>query len=390
MKRISGVVARFGTSIFSEMSALAQATGAINLGQGFPDFDPPAELLAAACCAIEDGHNQYAMSHGEPVLRQALAEHAARWYGQTLDPDTNVCVTCGASEALWCALRAIADPGDEVIVLEPTFDVYTPDVLMVGARPVPVVLEPPHFRIDPERIAAACTDRTRAIIINTPHNPTGRVFSQQELSAIAELCIRADLIAICDEVYEHIVFDPHRHIRLATLDGMQERTITISSGAKTFSATGWKCGWALGPEPLITAIGRVHQFTTFASATPFHYAVAHGLRLPDQFFAELRQQYTRRQAILLEALAETPLRVLEPEGAYYVVADIEQVANGRSGYQWCRWLTETIGVAAIPLEVFYHDPCYGRSLVRFAFCKREETLRRAAARLGDLATLAIP
>ncbi|MCS7000208.1 MAG: methionine aminotransferase [Bacteroidota bacterium] len=379
--RISGVVAEFGSSIFSEMSALAQSVGAINLGQGFPDFDPPATLMAAACRAIEEGHNQYAISHGEPALRQAIAEHAARWYGQHIDPDCNVCVTCGASEALWCAVQAVVGPGDEVIVLEPTFDVYVPDIRMVRAVPVPVVLQPPDFRLDPDALRAAVSPRTRAIIVNTPHNPTGRVFSPEELAAIAQLCIEHDLVAIADEVYEHIVFAPHRHIRLATLDGMAERTITISSGAKTFAATGWKCGWAIGPEPLITAIRRVHQFTTFASATPFQYAIAEGLRLGDEFFATLQADYTRRRAVLLEALAQTPLKVFPPEGAYYVVADISTVANGTSGYQWCRWLAEHVGVAAIPLEMFYLDPAHGRSLVRFAFCKREETLLAAAERL---------
>ncbi len=385
MTRISGVVSRFGNSIFSEMSALARSVGAINLGQGFPDFNPPPALIAAACRAIEEGHNQYAVSRGEPILRQAIAEHAARWYHQCIDPDANICVTCGASEALWCALRAIAEPGDEVIVLEPTFDVYTPDILMVGAHPRPVVLEPPDFRIDPDRLKSAITNRTRAIIINTPHNPTGRVFSYHELAAVAQLCIEADLIAICDEVYEHIVFEPHQHIRLATLDGMWERTITISSGAKTFSATGWKCGWAIGPEPLVNAISRVHQFTTFASATPFHYAIAEGLQLPESFFDQLRTDYTQRRAHLLSALAQTPLRVIEPQGAYYVVTDISPIANGSSGYQWCRWLAETVGVAAIPLEVFYLDPACGRTLVRFAFCKRLETLQAAAERLVELA-----
>jgi aspartate/methionine/tyrosine aminotransferase len=379
--RISGVAQRFGSSIFSEMSERARTAGAINLGQGFPDVDPPALLLETAWQAMQSGRNQYAVSHGEPILRHAIAHHAWHWYQQQVNPDTDICVTCGASEALWCALQALVDPGDEVIVIEPTFDVYIPDVYMVGAKPVPVTLVPPTFELDPDMLRRAVTKRTRAIILNTPHNPTGRVFTLDELRAIAQLCIDADLIAICDEVYEHITVEPHRHIRLATLDGMHERTITISSGAKTFSATGWKCGWAIGPEPLVQAIRRVHQFTTFASATPFQYAIAAGLELPDSFFHELRQDYARRRDLLLRALAQTSLEVFPPEGAYYVVADIRHVAHGASGYQWCCWLTENVGVTAIPLEVFYLNPERGRTLVRFAYCKREETLRAAIERL---------
>lgn len=255
---------------------------------------------------------------------------------------------------------------------------------MVGAVPVPVVLEPPNFAIEAEKIWRVVTPQTRAIIINTPHNPTGRVFSHQELEIVARLCCDADLIAIADEVYEHIVFSPHYHIRLATLEGMHERTITISSAAKTFAATGWKCGWALGPEPLITAIRRVHQFTTFASSTPFHYAVAEGLRLPEEYFAQVTRDYTLRRDLLLEVLMQTPLQIFPPEGAYYVVADISSVANGMSGLEWCQWLARTVGVAAIPLEVFYTDAACGRTLVRFAFCKREETLHAAAQRLMEL------
>ncbi|KXB97219.1 MAG: hypothetical protein AA908_07905 [Chlorobi bacterium NICIL-2] len=387
--RSSQLARSFARSIFSEMSALAHACGAINLGQGYPDFDPPPQLQDAACNAIQHGHNQYAVSHGERVLRQAIASHAAHWYGQQLDPETDICVTCGASEALWCALQAVVEPGDEVIVLEPSFDVYVPDVQMVRAIPVPVVLEPPQFQLDPERLRSRLTKRTRAIIVNTPQNPTGHVFSIEELHAIAQVCIEHDLVAIVDEVYEHITFEPHEHIRLATLEGMSQRTITISSAAKTFAATGWKCGWALGPEPLISAIRRVHQFTTFASATPFQYAVAEGLQLPDTYFHDLRADYTARRLLLLDALAETPLVVYPPEGTYYVVADISPVAPEMSGYQWCRWLAQTVRVAAIPLEVFYHDPAVGRSLVRFAFCKQEETLRAAAERLVELRTVAL-
>ncbi len=384
----SQLVRSFARSIFSEMSAIAHACGAINLGQGYPDFDPPPILRDAACTAIQSGHNQYAISHGERILRHAIASHAVQWYGQQLDPETDICVTCGASEALWCALQALVEPGDEVIVLEPTFDVYVPDVQMVRAVPVPVVMEPPLFRLDPERLHRSVTKRTRAIIVNTPQNPTGHVFSIEELHAVARVCIEHDLVAIVDEVYEHITFEPHEHRRLATLEGMSQRTITISSAAKTFAATGWKCGWALGPEPLISAVRRVHQFTTFASATPFQYAVAMGLQLPDTYFHDLRADYTARRALLLEALAETPLTVYPPEGTYYVVADISPVAPQMSGYHWCRWLAQTVGVAAIPLEVFYHDPAVGRSLVRFAFCKREETLRAAAERLVELRTVA--
>jgi len=382
--RVSQLASSFGGSIFSEMTALARSHGAINLGQGFPDFDPPIDLQHAACAAICNGHNQYAISHGERILRDAITSHAARWYGQQVDPDTNVCVTCGASEALWCALAAIANPGDEVIIIEPSFDVYIPDVRMVGAIPRSVVLRPPTFRLDESELRSAITSRTRAIIVNTPHNPTGRVFDRDELGAIAAICCEHDIIAISDEVYEHIVFEPSSHVRLATLEGMAERTVTISSAAKTFAVTGWKCGWALGPEPLITAIRRVHQFTTFASATPFQYAVAVGLQLADAYFDDLRTQYAKRRSLLLDALARTPITVYPPEGAYYIVADIASLTPQMSGLQWCRWLTQAVGVTAIPLEAFYLDPKMGRTLVRFAFCKREETLQAAAERLVTL------
>ncbi|MFN8368285.1 MAG: methionine aminotransferase [Candidatus Kapaibacterium sp.] len=375
----------FGNSVFAEMTALAREFGAVNLGQGFPDFDTPEDIKQAAMKALADGHNQYAVSHGEPVLREAIARHAARFYNQHIDANKHVCVTSGASEALWCSIFATIEPGDEVIVFEPAFDVYIPNLMMAGAVMKPVTLYAPDFRFNRDELRAAFSGKTKAIMINTPHNPTGTVFTTEELEFIRDLCIEFDVLAISDEVYEHIVFAPHNHVRIATLSGMENRCITISSGGKTFSCTGWKCGWAIASEELITAIRRVHQFTVFAGATPFHYAIAYALDKEQEFYYQLTAQYTKRRDYLYSVLQQTPLTVFNPEGAYFITADISGI-TAMDGVEFSKWLIKEHGVAVIPSQKFYCNEERGKQFIRFCFCKQDETLQLAAQRLSQLTT----
>jgi N-succinyldiaminopimelate aminotransferase len=369
-----------GTTIFAEITALAIEHDAVNLGQGAPDFDTPDLVREAAHRAIEAGRNQYATSSGEAALRGAIAAHAMRFYGQELDVAREITVTTGATEALFCAAMAFVDPGDEVIVFEPTYDSYVPGIRMAGGTPVAVPLHAPAFRFDPEELRRAFSPRTRMIYVNTPHNPTGTVFNDEELALIAELCIEHDVVAVTDEVYEHIVFDGARHRRLATMPGMRERTLTISSAGKTFSATGWKIGWTLGPEPLQRAIRGIHQWTTFATSTPMQHAMAEALAFPDAYYDELRDDYQRRRDFLLDALRQTPLAVTAPEGSYFVLADIGSTARPDAA-TFARWMASDVGVAVIPCGSFYLNSDEGRRFVRFCFCKRWETLDDAARRL---------
>lgn len=373
----------YGVSVFAEMSALAREYGAVNLGQGFPDFEGPEEIKAAAAAAIADGHNQYAVSHGEAPLREAIADHALRFYQHRVNPATEITVTSGASEAIWCAAFALIEPGDEVIVFEPFFDTYVPNIQMAGGTVVPVTLRAPTFRFDPDTLRAAFGPRTRAILVNTPHNPTGTVFSEEELTLIAELCQQWDVLAITDEVYEHIVFEGATHLRLATLPGMAERTLTLSSGGKTFSFTGWKTGWAIGPTPLQQAIRRVHQFTVFASVTPMQHAIAAALRLPDDYFHTLAADYQARRDFLMDVLTEVGLQPAQPMGSYFILTDIANFPH-TDALDFCRFLVREIGVAAIPPGSFYLNQQHGARLVRFTFCKRWETLHAAADRLRRL------
>ncbi len=379
-------IASFGNSIFSEMTALAREHGAVNLGQGFPDFDTPEHVKEAAKRAIADGHNQYAMSHGEKALRSAISRHAERFYGHTIDPETQVCVTSGASEALWCAIFALVEAGDEVIVFEPAFDVYGPNISMAGAKAVAVTLHAPDFRFNPDELRAAISPRTKLIMINTPHNPCGTVFNDEELTLIRDLAIEHNLMVISDEVYEHIVFEPWVHKRIAMLEGMEERCITISSGGKTFSSTGWKCGWAIASAQNIQAIRRVHQFTVFASATPFQYAIAEALDSAQEYYDELRSAYTRRRSMLMEALLQTPLRISEPQGSYFITADIRPLTD-EDGVSFSKRMIREIGVAAIPSQKFYVNEDRGLPFLRFTFCKTDETLQEAARRLAQFSTM---
>jgi N-succinyldiaminopimelate aminotransferase len=366
----------FGTTIFTEMSALAERTGAINLGQGFPDEDGPAEVLEAARRAIRDGHNQYAPLPGVPTLRAAVAAHQRRFYGIELDPDTQVQITFGATEAIAAALLGICEPGDDVVCFEPYYDSYAAGIAMAGAVRRPVTLSPPRWALDPDVLEAALTRRARVLLLNTPHNPTGKVFSRPELELIADACIEHDLIAITDEVYEHLVYDGE-HVPLCTLPGMAERTLTISSLGKTFSVTGWKTGWAVGPAPLVAAVRTAKQYLTFAGGTPFQHAGAVALGLGDDVYAALASELRVKRDRLCAGLEATGLEVLRPAGTYFANVDCK-----RDGAEFCRELVERAGVVAIPTSVFYDDEEAGRSLVRFAFCKRESVIDEAAGRLA--------
>ena len=385
--RIGSRVASLPPTIFSEMSALALAHGAINLGQGFPDFDGPGEVLEAAISAIRGGINQYPPGAGAASLRSSIAHHSERFYGQRVDPDSMITVTSGATEALFDAIVGLTDPGDEVILFEPFYDSYEASVRIASAVPRFVLLRPPdsahaQWWFEPSELAAAFGPRTRVVVVNTPHNPTGKVFSEDELRLIAELCVRHDAVALVDEVYEHIVFPPARHVRLATLPGMAERTVTVSSGGKSFSLTGWKVGWAIAAPPLRLAVQQAHQYVTFATAAPLQAGIAHALRLPDAYFDGLRESYLKRRDTLVAALAAAGLRPLIPEGAYFALADLSGT-RFTDDVSFCRHLTAEVGVAAIPPSAFYSaaNKQHGSRHARFAFCKTDAVLAAARIRL---------
>lgn len=376
-------IQHFGTTVFSQISALSREVGAVNLGQGFPDFDGPAPVLQAAASAIGQARNQYAVTFGQPELRQAIADHSQRFYGQQVDIENEITVTSGATEAIFCAGLAFLNPGDEVIVFQPCYDSYIPAITFAGGVPVAVTLHAPHFRFDPDELRRAITPRTRAIFINTPHNPTGTVFTHDELLLIAELCCQHNLLAISDEVYEHILFGQAKHIRLATLPGMAQRTLTISSGGKSFSVTGWKIGWAIGPEQLQVGLRRVHQFSVFSTATPLQHAIAHALRLPDSYFAELQSDYQARRDVLAAMLRQAGFSPMVPEGSYFILTDIGGFGRG-DAIAFNHWLISEIGVAAIPIAGFYQNSSQGANLLRFCFCKRWETIEEAGRRMEKI------
>jgi N-succinyldiaminopimelate aminotransferase len=370
----------FGTTIFAEMTALAATTGAVNLGQGFPDTDGPIEIASAAAEAILAGRgNQYPPGPGIPELRQAIAAHQKRFYSLEVDPDTEVLVTAGATEAIAAAMLALLEPGDEVIALEPYYDSYAACIAMAGARRVPVTLRAPDFRPDLDALHDAITDRTRLILLNSPHNPTGMVATRAELTEIARLAIEHDLLVVADEVYEHIVFDGE-HIPIATLPGMRDRTVSISSAGKTFSFTGWKIGWVTGTPELVTAVRTAKQFLTYVSGGPFQYAIATALALPDLFYAELAGSLRRKRDLLGAGLQDAGFAVFVPQGTYFITTDIAGLSDA-GALDFCRRLPRACGVVAVPNSVFYDDQQAGRSQVRFAFCKREEVLAAAAERL---------
>ncbi|MGY1811195.1 pyridoxal phosphate-dependent aminotransferase [Blastococcus sp. SYSU D00820] len=388
---LSARLAGFGTTIFAEMSALAVATGSINLGQGFPDYAGPPEVLDVARAAIGTGADQYPPGPGTPELRTAVAEHLARFRGLSYDPADEVLVTAGATEALTAALVALLEAGDEVVLFEPMYDSYAAAVAMAGGVVRPVPLRPPAdgtgpWTFDPAQLRAAVTPRARLLLLNTPHNPTGTVFGGAELAAIAELALDADLLVLTDEVYEHLVFDGAAHVSIAGLPGMRERTLVVGSGGKTFSTTGWKVGWICGPAELVTAVRTVKQFLTYVNGGPFQPAIAAGLRLPGTYFAGIARDLQRRRDLLVAGLRAAGLPVVVPQATYFATVDVRPLQPDGDGVAFCRSLPERAGVVAVPMEVFYAPghAHLGRHLVRFAFCKREEVLAEAVARLGRM------
>ncbi|MFL5034040.1 MAG: pyridoxal phosphate-dependent aminotransferase [Microvirga sp.] len=376
--------ANLETSVFEVMSRLARETGAVNLGQGFPDDPGPADVREAAARAVVEGWNQYPPMMGLPELRQAVAAHYARWQGVALDPEAEVMVTSGATEAIAGALLALIEPGDEVVLFEPMYDSYQACIALAGAVAKPVTLRPPNYAFDPDELRAAITPKTKLMLINTPHNPTGHVLSTAELQIIADLAIEHDLLVITDEVYEHLVFDGFRHTPLATLPGMRERTLVISSGGKTFNTTGWKIGWICAPPPLLAAARTAKQFLTYVSGAPFQPAIAVGLGLPDQFFVDLAADLEAKRDHLFAGLVGAGFTAFRPEATYFTTVDIRPVAPDGDGYAFCRRMPEQIGVVAIPNQVFYANQEHGRHLVRFACCKRLEVIDAAVERLSRL------
>jgi aspartate/methionine/tyrosine aminotransferase len=375
-------LAPLGKTIFTEISLLAAKHGAINLGQGFPNFDGPDFVKEAAKAAIDAGHGQYARMFGVPDLNRAIADRVQLDTDRQVDPDQEITVTSGCTEAIAATLLGLLNPGDEVILFEPYYDSYPACLAMAGAVPRFVTLRPPSFAVPPQALQQAFTSKTRAILINTPHNPSGKVFSRAELEMIASLCREHDAIAVTDEVYERIVFSGE-HVRMATLPGMWERTVTLSSLGKSFSLTGWKIGWAIAPPALTQGVRAAHQFLTFATATPLQHGAIAALRAPPTYYEELLRGYRRKRDLLVDGLSRIGFRVYPPAGTYFVFADHTPFGFD-SDVAFCRHLIEEIGVAAIPPSVFYSDPADGRSLVRFAFCKTEETLRGALERMARL------
>jgi len=369
-----------GTTIFAEMSALAVRTGSVNLGQGFPDTDGPDTVIEAAVKAMQSGRNQYAPGIGVPELRTAVAEHQRRFYGLDYDPDTEVVVTTGATEAIAASMLALVEPGDEVMALEPYYDSYVAAIAMAAGVRVPLAVRPPDFRLDLDALRAAVTPRTKVLLVNSPHNPTGAVLNDEELRAVAEVAVEHDLVVVTDEVYEHLTYDGVPHRPLATYPGMRERTVTISSGGKTFSFTGWKVGWACAPPDLVRAVNTAKQFLSFTSGAPFQPAIAHALGLGDDYYESLRTSLQDKRDRLCAGLASVGLEVYRPQGTYFVTTDIRPLGFD-DGVEFCRSLPERCGVVAVPHEVFYDHVEMGRPLVRWAFCKRDDVLDEAVARL---------
>ncbi len=391
----SARVQGFGTTVFTEFSRLAVEAKAVNLGQGFPDFDGPDEIKQAAKDAIDRGVNQYAFTAGSAELRAAIAAHAARFYGQKVDPDTMVSVTSGATEAIFDAAMGLLSPGDEAVLFEPYYDSYLASVQMAGAVPRYVRLRPPDaahpaWWFDESELAKAFGPKTKVVFVNTPHNPTGKVFTAAELEVIGALAKKHGAVILSDEVYEHLVFAPAKHVRPATLPGLAERTLTLSSGGKSFSFTGWKIGWAIAPPALVKAVQKAHQWVTFATAAPLQAAIAQALRLPDSYFLGFAAMYRKKRDLLTAALERAGLKPFTPEGTYFVIADTSaQLKPGEDDFAFCRRLIAERGVAAIPPSAFYcpEDAHHARALARFAFCKTDPLLAEAARRLQGPAGL---
>jgi len=379
-------VGLFTESVIREMTRLNALYGGVNLAQGFPDFDAPPELLDAAARAMREGYNQYAITWGSPRLREAIAEKLAWCNGVTVDPNAHITVTCGATEAMMATLLAVVDPGDEVIIFEPFYENYGPDTLLSGAAPryVELTLEDAAYSFDPDALRAAFTARTKAIIINTPHNPSGKVFTRGELELIADLCQRHNVLAITDEVYEHLLFDGRTHYSIAALPGMADRTVTINSLSKTYSVTGWRVGWAVIKDAAVTTgIRKAHDFLTVGAAAPLQEAGAVALRFPREYYAKMAAMYQRKRDLILGILREAGFRSFVPYGAYYVMTDISEFGYDND-IAFAQMLVKDRGVATVPGSSFYHDPHQGRRYIRFAFPKRDETLASVSSRLAGL------
>jgi aminotransferase len=382
-RHASARASSFTESVIREMTRLANEHGAINLGQGFPDFPAPEEVKEAARRAIAEDHNQYPITWGVPAFRESIAATYARDHGLDVDPETEIAVTCGATEAMAASFLGLLDPGDEVVVFEPFYESYGPDAIMAGASLRYVTLRPPHWSFDPEELSAAFGPRTRAIVIGTPHNPTGKVFSGEELTLIAELCVEHDAIAITDEIYDHITYDGARHIPIATMPGMRERTVTINALSKTYAVTGWRVGWAMAPPPLMAGIRATHDFLTVAAATPLQIAGVTALGLPTSYYEGMRFEYAQRRDVMMRVLAEAGFSAEAPRGAYYVMADVSSLGLA-DDVATARYLVEEVGVAGVPGSSFYSRPELGSHLLRFAFPKRLETLEEAGRRLASI------
>lgn len=383
MQYISIRTQSFTESVIREMTRRCAAVDGVNLAQGFPDFNPPEELVEAAIRALRDGFNQYSITWGSPRLRSAICEKVRSYNRIQADPDKNVTVTCGATEAMMSALLAIIDPGDEVVIFEPYYENYGPDAIVSGAKPVYVPLIEPEFSFDPDALRAAFSDRTKAIIINTPHNPSGKVFTREELDLVSELCNKHDVLVVTDEIYEHILYDGCKHVSPASAPGLEDRTITISGLSKTYSATGWRIGYTIAPEPVTNAIRKVHDFLTVGAPAPLQEAGVAAMHMPDAYYTKLASFYQHKRDIICAELANVGFSPFIPKGAYYVLTDITQF-GAADDTEFAIRLVNEIGVATVPGSSFYSTRELGRGKIRFAFCKTEETLRRAIQRIQGL------
>jgi len=390
VKELNALTRTFSESVIRMMTRICNQAGGINLAQGFPDWDTPEEIKEAAVRALRQGYNQYAITWGSPSLRQAIARKVEDYNRYPVDPETEVTVCCGSTECMLSTMKAIINPGDEVVVFEPFYENYGPDALLSGATPRYVTLQPPDWRFDPEKLAAAFNQKTKAVILNSPNNPSGKVFSRGELEQIAELCRRWDAFCICDDIYEHILYDGAEHIAMASLEGMKERTITINSVSKTYSATGWRVGWAIAAPEVTDAIRKVHDFVTVGAAAPLQEAAAFALGLPDDYYRELQARYLEGRDYLYGVLEELGFNPSLPRGAYYIITEpveIMERLGADDDFSLARRLIEVAGVATVPGSSFYADPAKGRRQVRFCFCKKPETLEQAAQGLRRLQKL---
>jgi aminotransferase len=376
MSKISQKAQQFTESVIREMTRLCQQHNGINLAQGFPDFAAPIEMKEAACKAIHDDINQYAITWGAKNLRNAIAEKTARFNGMKIDPEKNITVCCGSTEAMISTCLALVNPGEEVIVFEPYYENYGPDAILSGAAPRFISLREPDWAFDPDELKALFNNKTRAIILNTPNNPTGKVFAREELELIADLCRKWDVIAITDEIYEHIVYEGRKHISIATLDGMAERTVTINAASKTFSVTGWRVGYAIASETFTSAIRKVHDFLTVGAPAPLQEAVAAAMRFPDSYYAQLRVEYLERRDFLMKGLEDSGFRCYKPYGAYYIMTDITEFGF-TDDTTFAHALVKDVGVAAVPGSSFYSNPRNGYRKIRFGFPKKMQTLQNA-------------